>query len=355
MSKSSVPQPLDTRHVFLDTQVYRKLGHNVSNPALRSLAKHIEARTIVLHITDLTLREVRRQLLEDVEARSRELATIEKTLRRWRHSIPNLPTAPVIDGTATAAALYQHFERTIGRDWSAISHRALEIAPETVFDDYFARRAPFDKDGSKEFPDAFVLKILQEWCDAHRASVHVVTQDKAMLRAVTASESLLPIPTIEEVLARASVEPAVASDQIADAVITAPEFDYFLEQAVESRGEDLIFVYHGDLPEGEVVGHAVGSIEAVTDYSLAWVGSRSVAMILTAETNVTVSVQYEDRSLAMYDREDDRWFGGDTATVEIETRVPIELFVEVDLATRQFIMSELMRDEYMVSEGYDWT
>src|SRR5690606_30004227 len=102
MSKPSPSQPLDTRHVFLDTQVYRKLAHNVANPALRSLAKHVEDRTIVLHVTDLTLREVKRQILEDVEARSRELATIERTLLRWRQSIPNLPTAPVIDAAATA-------------------------------------------------------------------------------------------------------------------------------------------------------------------------------------------------------------------------------------------------------------
>lgn len=160
MNNFNQPKPLDSRHIFLDTQVYRKLGHNVANPALRSLAKHIEARTVVLHITDLTLREVKRQIHDDVEARTREIATIEKTLRRWRHSIPELAAAPHIDGAAIAAALYRTFEGTIVDKWSAVFHCALEVSPKVVFDDYFARRAPFDQNGIKEFPDSFIFKAL---------------------------------------------------------------------------------------------------------------------------------------------------------------------------------------------------
>jgi PIN domain len=354
MSKQDAVAPLDTRHVFLDTQVYRKLGYNVANPALRSLAKHIEVRKVVLHITDLTLLEIKRHILEEVEAKARELATIEKTLRRWRHSFSDISQAPTIDATAVAAAIYRTFEQTVLRTWSTVNHSALDVAPSAVFEDYFSRKPPFDQDGSKEFPDAFMLKALTDWCVANRATMHVISQDKAMQRAAAASDHLVPIQTIEEVLARASVQPDVNSELVADEVVSAPEFDHFLELAIEDLGTDLVFVYHGDLPEGEVVNHDVGSIEAVTAYSLAWVGSTSVALILTAETNVLVSVQYEDRSLAMYDREDDRWFGGDSASTEIEVRVPIEIFVEIDLATRQFIMYELMRDEYMVSEGYSW-
>ena len=42
-------EPLSTRHVFLDTQVYHGLGHNPANPALVTLKEQIEARRVVLH------------------------------------------------------------------------------------------------------------------------------------------------------------------------------------------------------------------------------------------------------------------------------------------------------------------
>ena len=124
---------------------------------------------------------------------------------------------------------------------------------------------------------------------------------------------------------------------------------------VEGIGDELILEYYGDLPEAEIVGQSIGEIEAVSDYSLAWIGSKSVCMILTIEVEVSADVQYEDRSLAMYDREDDRWFGADISTVTILSRVPIELFVEFERSDFRVITSELLRTEYSISESYDWS
>ena len=47
-------------------------------------------------------------------------------------------------------------------------HRASEHAARSIFGDYFTRRAPFDGEGGKsvqEFPDAFVIAALGDWCD----------------------------------------------------------------------------------------------------------------------------------------------------------------------------------------------
>lgn len=354
MNKPVRPQPLETRHVFLDTQVYRRLHHNVANPALVTLARHIADRAVVLHITDITLLEIRRQIAEDVAAKARDLATIEKSFRRWRHTSKGLPEPASVDPAAIAADLFRLFAKTIVEDWAAIVHRAQDLPASTVFADYFARNPPFDQDGSKEFPDAFMLKALEQWCADNGALLHVVTQDAAMSRAANRSEPLRHIATLEELLSRASVQPDIDLEAVADAVVAAPGFDGALELLVEGIGNELIFDYRGDLPEAEIVGQSTGAIEAVTDYSVAWVGTKSVCMILTVETEMVVEVQYKDRSLAMYDREDDSWFGGETASTELTTTVPLELFVEVELANFRVITSELLRTEYPVSEGYGW-
>lgn len=354
MSKPAPPQPLETRHVFLDTQVYRRLHHNAANPALATLARHIADRAVVLHITDITLLEIRRQIAEDVTAKARDLATIEKSFRRWRHTSKGLPEPASVDPPSIAADLFRHFAKTIVEDWSATVHRAQELPASKVFADYFARNPPFDQDGSKEFPDAFMVKALERWCSDNGALLHVVTQDAAMSRAAHRSEPLRHIATFEELLSRASVQPDIDLEAVGDAVVAAPGFDGALQLLVQGIGDELIFDYRGDLPEAEIVGQTTGAIEAVTDYSIAWVGTKSVCMILTVETEILVEVQYEDRSLAMYDREDDRWFGGETASTELSTKVPLELFVEVELDNFRVITSELLRTEYTVSEGYGW-
>lgn len=80
--------PLVSRHVFLDTQVYRGLGHNHANRALVLLQQQVAAHRVVLHTTDITLLEVQRQIRERVSARQRELNAIEKDFDRWRKSSP---------------------------------------------------------------------------------------------------------------------------------------------------------------------------------------------------------------------------------------------------------------------------
>jgi hypothetical protein len=55
---------LASRHIFLDTQVYRTLDHNPANRALALLKEQVNSHRVVLHTTDITLLEVRRQIRE---------------------------------------------------------------------------------------------------------------------------------------------------------------------------------------------------------------------------------------------------------------------------------------------------
>ena len=116
------PSPLlETRHVFLDTQVYHGLKHNPANPAFQALAVHVRERRIVLHTSDITLSEVQRQLRESVAARGRELATIEKDLVRWRHAAPHSAPAmaPAFDAGQLGDDLFQTFRDGVVRGCSA--------------------------------------------------------------------------------------------------------------------------------------------------------------------------------------------------------------------------------------------
>lgn len=108
---TAVTPLLETRHVFLDTQVYHGLKHSPDNPALRALAQHVYAGRLTLHLTDVTLEEVARQLRETAAARARELAAIEKDLARWRHVAPKNTPAPsvAIDAAALGLELFEAF------------------------------------------------------------------------------------------------------------------------------------------------------------------------------------------------------------------------------------------------------
>jgi hypothetical protein len=38
--------PLESRHIFLDTEVYHSLGHNPAHPAMEVLKKHVASHRI---------------------------------------------------------------------------------------------------------------------------------------------------------------------------------------------------------------------------------------------------------------------------------------------------------------------
>lgn len=342
-------KPLETRHAFLDTQVYRKLRHNPTNKALRLLAEHVAAYRLVLHITDITLREIDRQIAEDVEQTRVALARARKDVARWRDSVPDLVPLPELDGGA-AADLSQAFRRSAAEDWKARAHFASEHPAAPVFADYFARKAPFDGPGGKEFPDSFVMHTLEAWCATNGEFMHVVTQDAAMKRFADASPYLIPLDTIEELLAAASASAAddAKSQEIAEELLNLSAFDHQLEDEIRKRLGELILSYVGDLPEGEVsdIGFS-GAFESL-QYQVVSRTTTRLGLLADVDLALDVSISHQNRSFAIHDREEDMWIGADWEVCETSSPVTLELYLELDIATGRITTSELIRSEYRV-------
>jgi hypothetical protein len=335
---------LVTRHVFIDTDIYRQLTHNIANPALRTWAKHIDDRKVVLHTTDITLHEVRRQLAEDVSARHRELSKIEKSFARWRHTASDLPATPSFDPKKVAKRLGDHFEQTLLSKWRAVHHRAMQVNAGMVFSDYFMRKPPFHKEGSKEFPDAFVVASLAEWASQNNESIYVLTGDKLLTRAAEDCH-LGTLKSLEDLLRRASVPPGGEAEGIAEAILNAPDFDARFEAALDDLFPEIVFEYFGDLPDAEIADSKLEGVIQISNWSVVWRGSKRLTFIVTADVEVTLDVSFADRSLAMYDREDDRWFGATHGRAERLSNIEVEVLLEVNSRTGEFLSSELVNTE----------
>lgn len=182
---------LKTRHVFLDTEVYRRFGHNLGHKVLQPLLKHIKADVCTLHITDITISEVTGQIAE----RAREIASdfnkSAKQLQRWyaRHGwTPKPQEPPQVDGDTIGQRASTNFTVQMHMDWNAKIHNATDVSAKGVFESYFRGEPPFDTTESKEFPDAFAVDALDRWCVKNHQTMYVITNDAAMLRAVDRDE-----------------------------------------------------------------------------------------------------------------------------------------------------------------------
>lgn len=356
MPKSAkTPRPMETRHLFLDTQVYRQFGHNPKNPALQAFGTKVSEEGLVLHTTDITLAEIRGQLKEFVGTTSQHLSVAGRHLGRWRHRHPDLVPndVPDFDVDAIAAAAFDDLQEAILQEWGGTCHEATAVPAIQVFMDYFAKRAPFAGADSKEFPDAFVLKSLVNWCVEHKEKMYVVTADKAMFDGAAATEVLIPIATLAELLEAVAATKAPDILRRADELLARKSVVAELQQQMDASIQDLVPIYVGDLADGEVTEHSMAGDIVVLHHAVIAATDTELSVLMDVRTPLLVEVHYEDRSEASYDSEDDIYFGAEMADTEFEDYPTIRVFARLGRTRPRVRGLEILTAEINVSEPYE--
>ena len=359
MTSPQLPAPetgLLTHHVFLDTEVFRQLGHNPENPLLKTLAEQISARGLQLHTTDITLAEIRRQLLEFVGKAAQAVLSAKKKMGRWRHRHPEIVTQEIgeIDAERLSQAAFDALSHAVMTEWHATVHQATKEPGEEIFEAYFQRLPPFAELDSKEFPDAFVVKCLERWCVRNRERMYVVTADKAMTDAVRATSVLLPARTLDSLLALVAATETPDIRHTAEKLLAKSDVLQGIQEAIVANIDDLIPIYTGDeLPEGEVAGHELtGDIEIV-EFTVVAASDTDVTVMMDVRTPLVIQVDYEDRSSATYDHEEDVYFGAETDQAEIEDDPTIRVFAKIRRSPAEVHSLRILTNEVDVREAFE--
>ena len=323
---------LETRDVFLDTEVYRRYGHNLNDRILQTLLKLTKDHVCTLHITDITLSEIMRQLGDLAIEVAQVVNKSNRQLRNWRavrawHSKQQGALEDLDVANLTQDAISQ-FNYLMTVDWQPTKHIASEIPAKDIFESYFRREPPFDKQDSKEFPDAFVVMALDRWCQSKHQKMYVVTKDKAMLRAVERTKTLIPVPTLEDYLALRVENPQIVSK--VERILESKAWDTVETHVREHIGE-LGTVYSGNLHDGEIVDHRLSDGSITLEYfHIISASDDQIELVAKVKTPVSFDVQYMDTSSAWWDSEEKDFFGGETETVTFEEEVVLSLLVVID-------------------------
>lgn len=81
-------EPLATREVFLDTEAFRRVEFDVAHPTLVALFEHVDSDRLRLHVTDITLREILRHILQMADKLVSDVAAARHSLRTWKTRVP---------------------------------------------------------------------------------------------------------------------------------------------------------------------------------------------------------------------------------------------------------------------------
>ncbi|MBL4829509.1 MAG: DUF4935 domain-containing protein [Aliivibrio sp.] len=366
MTDIQAPQAtgLETRHIFFDTQVYRTYGHDLGASLLKVFAVYIEEGIFVLHTTDITLREVSAQL----DAMQSELVTkanrSARLLDRWNkklHSKHNQLAVPDhLNLPVSPTKAYQDFERKLLYGWNVKRHEAANLSMGSVLDQYFLRQAPFDKDGSKEFPDAMALLALEAWCEHGNEKCYVVSKDKAIQRAADKSDHLIAIDSLDLLLSiLTSAQGHSIEVEVEDALVEPPLSDV-LESTISENMGHFGGLYDGDKMDGEVQAIEFTTLDEISSVTILRVDKDKVTCVLGIKIIVNAEISFDDMSDSIWDGEDGRYYGVETGWAEVEDTILIKLFVELArdddefvLNTFQFITRDLTVRDYN-SDGYPY-
>lgn len=348
--------PLLTREVFLDTEAYRRVGFDTTRPSIAALISHVADERLELHTTDITLQEIKRQIAVEADKVVDEIQRALRTLDKWRARAPRAlgkkTKGRKIDAAAVGEEAFDSFRHALA---PFNVHRASEQDAKAIFEDYFARRPPFDGEGGKsvkEFPDAFVIANLNEWCRIEDTFMYVVTHDKAMLRAAEAHDRLIPVSTLEGLLQTVTLQHSPGVLQTVDVILDDPGFADQLNDAIDRSIGDLEVIYVGQLYDGEASDPQRAGDPRITKWTVISAFDKRYGVIIECELELLVQVGYEDLSMASYDNEDDVYIGGEAVTDEVEEEVSLRFFVNVD-ETGAVRRAEILTPEVTIYGPHD--
>ena len=362
-SNKENPVGLETRNIFLDTEVFRSNSHNLNTKIMKILGSYVAEGIFVLHTTDVTLREISSQIgamESDLTNRANKIA---KELKHWnsryRFYHHHLPVPDPLNEPAQPSNAFSDFETILCNDWNAQVHRAANLPIGPVLDQYFNRQPPFDKEGSKEFPDAIALHALQHWCAHEQESIYVISRDKAVQRAADERDHLIAIDSLERLF-----DLLIAQDHdIAETISAAFDELPLIIELQDALSENISYIgglYDGDKYDGDVLAMEIIELEEIENLAVLRVAQNQVSCIAQVKLLVSAEICYEDLSGAMWDKEDNRYLGGETVVTEIQDSITTKIFVdlsrdddEITLSSAQFIAQDLTVTDYF-DDGYPY-
>lgn len=291
---------LQSRNIFIDTSIFIEQNYSYHGSVFQNIVRLSKNGQAKVFVTDITLREVISHIEDDVSKACQATAKLRKDARIFRN-INKSPYAQLfeeINSTSTIAELKQQLNDFLASA-SVETLFTSDVSVKEIFDKYFNRHPPFG-DGKKknEFPDAFVLGALEDWCKKHNERMYVASTDGDLKEYCAKSDNLIQLQKLAEFISLVEFH-----DEI-----LAPTVEALLEKNTNAVEEAINkeFLDQGfwvDDQEGDVNEVTVKSIEIIERLVLE-VDQNTATIQVDAKIKFEADITYDDLETASYDSED---------------------------------------------------
>lgn len=309
-----------TGNVFIDTSEFYRLQFDVTGNILSRLATYAKQGWVHVYTTWVTRQEIHAKVLELVkEANSAR--------RKFQHQAWILKRLPEHKALFVEGNEVDEIEKILGqidsyfKRVSAIEIPLRNASSQEIFERYFKAEPPFGSGKNKsEFPDAYVLELLMNWCTANTGSMYVVSGDSDMKAACESSQCLHYLPTTPKFLDLVTrFNEDVASSLASQAFhLNEEKVRKNIESAFRSWG-----FYLTDQVGEDVEIESVDSVE-LSEPELVEVSAGEALFELLVTIEFTANLAYDDPDSGIWDSEDKVMIFVETAHKTIEETLDLD-------------------------------
>ena len=287
--------------VFLDAQVYEGNSFNYTNTAFRSLIEQLESKRLHLVTTDITVRETMVGIENNLK---HDLAKVRKAVRDARVlrncDVPDVGTAlAALDVDRIVAHVQKEFTDFLAKYKAHVIDTSTQPAGD-VFNKYFAATPPFGTGDKKaEFPDAFALQALLEWCEQNNEELFVVSGDKPIRDACKEHTNLFPMESLAQLLDHVTADKTLAEFIRSEVTKHSEEIGKTAAHDFQDR------MYNIDDENGDVEIE-VESVKVDGEPELLDVSQHQGIVEMRFQVSFLAHLSYDDSDTGTYDHEDKR-------------------------------------------------
>ncbi|MEA5461963.1 PIN domain-containing protein [Arcicella sp. LKC2W] len=228
-----------------------------------------------------------------------------------------------------------------------INYPTIDIG--NVFKRYFSNEFPF-KEGNKkyEFPDAFAIETMEQWCIINKEKCLTLSLDKDILNYKT--PNLIPIEDFKSYINKKVIELQKREKHEEKLKLindTYVKFTDVLKIEVINELESICLEYLKFRHDGYRFD-SIDDMEILectfSDYSINFIRENSADIELNVAFTINAKVIYDDYGTAWCDKEDNHWYGIDVITEEVSERVILPVSIEVEfspLSGQEFAFAKL--------------
>jgi predicted nucleic acid-binding protein len=327
-----IPSP--TRLVFLDTEVFIKVNFNYQSTSFKKLIELVEEKEVELYLTTITRQEILDNLAQEAKKAKSAFKQLHKEFRKKAKILDNLAELAQVlsfsfDEEKIDGELEQQFLNFL--DEAKVNILSLEkVSSEEIFDKYFQKSPPFSEKKKYEFPDAFTIAVIEKKAEIEKKQIYVVSSDSDWASTCQENENLIWLDSLDKLLEKIIIETSKKLDLCYEYLennlkaIEQKIADQFLEiEVVLSDAYEFVEFGSEDI---EIEVHSV----KIIDKSLVNVDKPFIIFELRAEISFSANISYDSLEMAVWDKEDERYYN--VETVEDRVDQTITLPVEVELS-----------------------